>query len=79
MKIEVSSAPGDLKQLVARSTGQKDFLIDLVTGRTAAKESPELSIDLLETYLDLLQVCDGLQYDINRAVAHMPFHPERSE
>lgn len=79
MKIEVSNSPGDLKEMVARATGQKDFLIDLVTGRTAAKDSPEQAIDLLETYLDLLQVCDGLKFDIDRAVAQMPFHPERTE
>jgi hypothetical protein len=79
MKIEVTNAPGDLRELVTRATGQKDFLVDIATGRTAAKDCPEQSLDLLETFLDLLQVCDGLKYDIDRAIAHMPFHPERAD
>lgn len=79
MKIEVTNAPGDIRELVARATGSKDLLVDLVTGRTAAKDCPGQSLDLLETYLDLLQVCDGLRYDIDRAVAHIPFHPERAD
>jgi hypothetical protein len=79
MKIEVTNAPGDLRELVTRATGQKDFLVDLATGRTAAKDCPDQSINLLETYLDLLQVCDGLQFDIDRAITHAPFHPERAE
>jgi hypothetical protein len=79
MKIEVSNAPGDIRELVTRATGQKDYLVDLATGRTAAKDGPDQSLDLLETYLDLLQVCDGLRFDIDRAIAHAPFHPERAE
>jgi hypothetical protein len=79
MKIEVYNDPGDLKELVARANGQKEFLLDVLTGRMAAKDWPDRSLDLLETYLDLLQVCDGLRNDINRAVAHMPFHPELAE
>ena len=79
MIIEVTNTPGDLRELVARATGSKNHLVDLATGRTAAKDCPNQSLDLLETYLDLLQVCDGLRYDIDRAVAHMPFHPERAE
>lgn len=79
MIIEVTNTPGGLRELVARATSSKYFLIDLVTGRTAAKDYPDQSIDLLETYLDLLQVCDGLRYDIDLAIAHMPFHPERAE
>lgn len=78
MIIEVTNTPGDLRELVARAIVSKNHLVDLATGRTAAKDCPNQSLDLLETYLDLLQVCDGLRYDIDRAVAHMPFHPERA-
>lgn len=78
MKIEVTNAPGDLAELVARATGQKDFLIDMLTGRTTPEDDPDAAIILLSAYLDLLQLCDGLLYDIDRAVAHMPFHPERA-
>jgi hypothetical protein len=71
MKIEVTNAPGDLSELVARATGQKDYLVDLVTGRTAAKDNAEAALEIIETWLDLLQVCDGLKYDIDRALNHL--------
>lgn len=77
--IKVSNAPDDLSELVTRATGQNDYLADLVTGRTVPKDNKDAALDLLETWRDLLQVCDGLKYDIDRAVAHMPFHPERVE
>ncbi len=79
MKIEVSNTPADLDELVSRATGLTEFLVNLVTGRENPKKDPNaavLSLEVLETYLDMLQTIGILKIDVNRALKHLQYQAE---
>lgn len=79
MKIEVTNSPAELDELVNRGTELKEFLVNLVTGRENPKKDPNaavLSLEVLETYLDMLQIIGILKIDVNRALNHLQYQPE---
>ena len=72
-KIEVSNSPAELDELVNRANSQKDFVVNLVSSRETPKDDPEAAINLLKTFLDMLQMISTLQYDVARALKHTQY------
>ena len=82
MKIEVTNNPDDLDELIKRGEDMTEFMVNLVTSRENPKKDPNaalMALDLMETYLDLLQTVGVLKLDINRALKHIQYQPEHVE